>query len=86
MTRYNLLDAILHYFDLRSGLLSSAEDWTNQQLTHARSLVGATLPDGRVIIDKDWEEFLGQNMRWSPKFASPESLVEETKRLEYHRG
>jgi uncharacterized protein YjbI with pentapeptide repeats len=38
--------------------LQGATGWTNEQLAQAKSLVGATLPNGRVIkTEEEWEEF-----------------------------
>jgi hypothetical protein len=31
--------------------------WTSEQLARALSLVGASLPDGTVMTEEDWEEF-----------------------------
>jgi hypothetical protein len=41
----------------RGANLKDANNWTNQQLAQASSLVGATLPDGTVMTEQDWEEF-----------------------------
>lgn len=44
--------------DLSGADLTYAEFLTDKQLAQAESLVGATLPDGRVIeTEEDWEEF-----------------------------
>jgi hypothetical protein len=37
--------------------LSGATNWTHQQLAQARSLVGATMPDGTKMTKERWEEF-----------------------------
>ena len=50
--RANLSDA-----DLRGADLSNARNLTNQQLAQARSLLGATLPNGTVMTEEGWEEF-----------------------------
>ena len=53
LTCANLTGAYLMDTDL-----SGAKNWTNEQLAQAESLVGATLPDGTVMIDQEaWEEF-----------------------------
>jgi uncharacterized protein YjbI with pentapeptide repeats len=43
--------------DLLGADLSRAKGWTYEQLTQAEYLVGATLPDGKVMTEKAWEEF-----------------------------
>jgi hypothetical protein len=63
----NLRGADLRSADLRGARLSSAyleranltsaENWTNQQLAQAGSLVGATMPDGTVMTEEAWEAF-----------------------------
>jgi hypothetical protein len=63
----NLRSADLHGANLRGARLSNtyleradltnAENWTNQQLAQAGSLVGATMPDGTVMTEEAWEEF-----------------------------
>jgi Pentapeptide repeats (8 copies) len=63
----NLSGADLRSADLRGARLSStnleradltsAENWTNQQLAQAGSLVGATMPDGTVMTEEAWEAF-----------------------------
>jgi uncharacterized protein YjbI with pentapeptide repeats len=55
----NLRDANLSRADLNSTdiLSGTVTGWTNEQLAQARSLVGATLPDGTVMTEAAWEEF-----------------------------
>ena len=63
----NLRGADIHGANLRGARLSStyleradltnAENWTNQQLAQAGSLVGATMPDGIEMTEEAWEEF-----------------------------
>jgi Pentapeptide repeats (8 copies) len=58
----DLRSADLRGADLRSAYLeradlTSAENWTNQQLAQAGSLVGATMPDGTVMTEEAWEAF-----------------------------
>jgi uncharacterized protein YjbI with pentapeptide repeats len=54
-------EADLSQADLSGANLSQAKNWTHQQLAQATSLVGATLPYGKVMTDKDWEKFQKQN-------------------------
>jgi uncharacterized protein YjbI with pentapeptide repeats len=49
-----VIEAII---DLRGADLSGAAGGTNQQLAQAKSLGGATLPDGTVMTKETWEEF-----------------------------
>jgi hypothetical protein len=49
-----VIEAII---DLRGADLSGAAGGTNQQLAQAKSLGGATLPDGTVMTEETWEEF-----------------------------
>jgi uncharacterized protein YjbI with pentapeptide repeats len=53
----NLAGANLSHANLSGADLSGAESWDNEQLARVRSLVGATLPDGRVMTEEAWEEF-----------------------------
>jgi uncharacterized protein YjbI with pentapeptide repeats len=53
----NLSGANLGYACLREANLSRAKNWTNKRLARAKSLVGATLPDGTVMTEEAWEEF-----------------------------
>jgi uncharacterized protein YjbI with pentapeptide repeats len=59
----NLSDADLRGANLRGAYLiqanlSGARGWTNKQLAQALSLLGATLPDGTVMTEEAWEEFM----------------------------
>jgi uncharacterized protein YjbI with pentapeptide repeats len=61
----DLRDAEMGWFwggaNLSGANLRDAEGWTNEQLAEAESLVGATLPNGRVIeTEEAWEEFKKQ--------------------------
>jgi uncharacterized protein YjbI with pentapeptide repeats len=53
----NLHNANLSRANLYHAALSRTRQWTNGQLAQAESLVGATLPDGTVMTEGDWEEF-----------------------------
>jgi hypothetical protein len=58
MIEANLEQADLSGADLRGAYmtdanLSRARNWTNEQLAKAESLVGATMPDGTVMLKKD---------------------------------
>jgi hypothetical protein len=53
----NLSDAILEDTNLSDAYLWNAEGWTNEQLAQAESLIGATMPDGIKMTQKNWEEF-----------------------------
>jgi Pentapeptide repeats (8 copies) len=44
----NLIDA-----DLRKANLNAAQGWTEKQLSEARTLKGATMPDGRTLQDDE---------------------------------
>jgi hypothetical protein len=52
LLRAVLFDAHLDYADLREADLSSVMGWTEKQLTAARSLEGATMPNGQKY--EDW--------------------------------
>jgi uncharacterized protein YjbI with pentapeptide repeats len=56
----NLRDANLNVADLRGAILSEAKGWTEELLAAAKSLTGATMPDGQKYEDwlksKDREE------------------------------
>jgi uncharacterized protein YjbI with pentapeptide repeats len=56
----DLYDANLRGAKLHDVNLSNAKGWTNEQLAQAESLVGATMPDGTVMTEEDWEEFKKQ--------------------------
>jgi uncharacterized protein YjbI with pentapeptide repeats len=53
----DLTDANLIGADLSNANLFGAKGWTNEQLAQAKSLVGATLPDGTVMTEEAREEF-----------------------------
>jgi uncharacterized protein YjbI with pentapeptide repeats len=55
----NLIGADLSYANLSftAAGLAGARNWTNGQLAHAESLVGATMPDGTKMTPERWEEF-----------------------------
>jgi hypothetical protein len=53
----DLSGANLKGADLSDAYLLGAQGWTNEQLAQAESLVRATMPDGTVMSDEDWEEF-----------------------------
>jgi uncharacterized protein YjbI with pentapeptide repeats len=55
LRRVNLSGANLSRADL-----TGAKEWANEQLAQAESLVGATMPDGRVMAEEAWEEFKKQ--------------------------
>jgi len=57
----NLSHADLSGANLNDTNLSGAKNWTHQQLAQAISLVGATLPYGKVMTDQEWEKFQKQN-------------------------
>jgi hypothetical protein len=43
--------------NLNGANLLDAKEWTNEQSAQAKSLIGATLPDGTVMTEEAWEEF-----------------------------
>ncbi|MFL5991672.1 MAG: pentapeptide repeat-containing protein [Rubrobacteraceae bacterium] len=49
LTITELRDAILLHADLSGANLSEATGWTDEQLTAAKSLKGATMPDGQTL-------------------------------------
>jgi len=49
LSRANLIDAYLREADLSRANLSEARGWTEDQLTEASTLVGATMPDGQIL-------------------------------------
>jgi uncharacterized protein YjbI with pentapeptide repeats len=53
----NLRLANLYLANLSSADLRDAKAYTNEQLAQARSLIGATLPDGMKMTEEAWEEF-----------------------------
>jgi hypothetical protein len=53
----NLIYANLTGANLSDAHLLGAEGWTNEQFAQAESLARATMPDGTVMSDEDWEEF-----------------------------
>jgi uncharacterized protein YjbI with pentapeptide repeats len=55
----DLESAILLDANLNGVNLSGTKGWTNQRLARAKSLVRATLPNGRTVIktEEAWEEF-----------------------------
>jgi uncharacterized protein YjbI with pentapeptide repeats len=57
LSRADLSGAILNPANLSGAVLRLARRWTNEQLAEAEYLVGATLPDGKVMTEEDWEEF-----------------------------
>jgi uncharacterized protein YjbI with pentapeptide repeats len=57
LSRANLTGTNLSRADLSHANLLSAEGWFNEQLAEARSLIGATLPNGTVMTEAGWEEF-----------------------------
>jgi pentapeptide repeat protein len=60
----NLENADLGGAHLNGANLSDAEEWTNEQLAQADSLVGATLPDGTKMTQECWEEFKKRYGQW----------------------
>ncbi len=61
LSHADLSQADLREADLSQANLREAKNWTHQQLSQAISLVGATLPYGKVMTDKDWEKLQKQN-------------------------
>jgi uncharacterized protein YjbI with pentapeptide repeats len=58
----NLRDANLRGADLNGAILygadlSGAHGWTDEQLAQATTLVGAILPNGKIMTEEGWEEF-----------------------------
>lgn len=53
----NLRGATLRRAILSGANLQGAVGWTNEQLVQAMSLIGATLPNGTVMTEGDWETF-----------------------------
>jgi hypothetical protein len=60
----NLENTDLGGAHLNGANLSGAEEWTNEQLAQADSLVGATLPEGTKMTQDRWEEFKKRYGQW----------------------
>jgi uncharacterized protein YjbI with pentapeptide repeats len=75
----NLREANLREANLSRADLREAKDWTHRQLAQAISLVGATLPYGKVMTDKDWEKFQRQNESSEEKWLESRGYQEDSR-------
>jgi uncharacterized protein YjbI with pentapeptide repeats len=86
LSQANLSQANLSQANLSQANLSRAKNWTHQQLAQATSLVGATLPYGKVMTDKEWEKFQKQNgsseEKWLENRGYQKDSMQEGAKLE----
>jgi uncharacterized protein YjbI with pentapeptide repeats len=86
LSHADLGQANLSGADLSQANLSRAKNWTHQQLAQTTSLVGATLPYGKVMTNKDREKFQKQNgsseEKWLENRGYQKDSTQEGARLE----